>query len=196
MASDQKVLESRWCGIHPDRKAVEQCAECGRAACLACAVPVRGQVLCTECARRLVGEPAPPPAPARAPASRILDVGAASLLGAALLATLLPWQRFGTLTGAFSAWRISNPWPFLSSALILTATMGAAVVLLRRWPLLLTYSALAYTVMAAGAAAAVSVALLRAPGFTSHTPAPYVVLIGALGAAAVGALRLRRSPQP
>ncbi|MGH2682608.1 MAG: hypothetical protein ACRDIX_05175 [Actinomycetota bacterium] len=195
MASDQKVTESRWCGIHPDRKAVEHCGECGRAACLACAVPVRGRVLCTECARRVVGEPAPPPAPARGPASRILDVGAASLLGVAFLGTLLPWQRFGTLTGAFSAWRLSNPWPFLSSVLILIATLGAAAVLLR-WPPLLRYSAPAYAVAAAMAAAAVGVALLRAPGFTSHTPAPYVVLIGAVGAAAVGAVRLRRSPQP
>lgn len=194
MASEPTPLESRWCGIHPDRQAVDQCAECGRPACLTCAVPVRGRVLCAECARRVVGEPVRTPIRPRGLGSRIPDVAAATLLGTALLATVLPWDRFGALTGMLSAWRPRpDPWPFLAGLLLLTAAIASAVVLLRRWPAVLRYSAVAYTAVAAAAAGAVGVALLRSPDFTSHTPAPYVALGGALGAALVGAVRLRRS---
>jgi hypothetical protein len=194
MTSDHTALESRWCGIHPDRQAVEQCAECGRPACLTCAVPVRGRVLCVECARRVLGEAVRGPTQARGRGSRIPEAAAAILLGAALLATLLPWHRFGALTGMLSVWWLpSDPWPFLSGLLILIAAVAAGLVLLRRWPTVLRYSALAYPAVAAGAAGAVAVALVRAPDFTSNTPAPYVALIGSAGAALVGAARLRGS---
>ncbi|HEV8681154.1 MAG TPA: hypothetical protein VGS09_00035 [Actinomycetota bacterium] len=194
MASESTALESKWCGVHRDRQAVELCAECGRPACLACAVPVRGQVLCTECARRVVGEPVRPAIRPRSLGSRFPDASAAILLATALLATLLPWDRFGALTGMLSAWRLRpDPWPFLAGLLLLTATVAAAVALLRRWPTVLRYSAVLYTAMGVAAAGAVGVALVRAPDFTSHTPAPYVALAGALGAALVGMVRLRRS---
>lgn len=193
MASERTTLESRWCEAHPDRQAVERCAECGRTACLSCAVPVRGRVLCTECTRRVVGEPVRAAAPSRGLGSRIPDVAAAILLGTALLATLVPWDRFGTLTGMLSAWRLRpDPWPLLAALMLLLATIAAGMVLLRRWPAILRYSAVAYTAVGAAAAVAVVVALLRAPDFTSHTPAPYVALIGAIAAAVVGAVRLRR----
>ena len=110
------------------------------------------------------------------------------------LATLLPWDRFGALTGMLSAWRLNpDPWPFLAGLLLLAATVASGVVLVRRWPALLRSSAVVYTAAAAAAAGAVGVALVRAPDFASHTPAPYVTLTGALGAAVVGAIRLRRS---
>jgi hypothetical protein len=194
MAGEQTTLESRWCEVHPDRQAVERCTECGRAACLACAVPVRGRVLCAECARRVVGEPVRGPAPSRSLGSRVPDLAAAILLGTALLATLLPWDRFGNLTGMLSAWRLRpDPWPLLAALMLLLATIAAGVVLLRRWPAILRYSTLAYTAMGAAAGLAVLVALLRAPDFTSHTPAPYVAFVGAIGAALVGGVRLRRA---
>lgn len=194
MAGEQTTLESRWCDLHPDRQAVGRCTECGRAACLPCAVPVRGRVLCMECARRIVGEPVRGPARSRGLGSRMPDVAAAILLGSALLATLVPWDRFGTLTGMLSAWRLGpDPWPLLSALMLLLATTAAGVVLLRRWPAILRYSAVAYTAVGAAAAVAVVVALLRAPDFASHTPAPYVALLGAIGAAVVGAVRLRRA---
>jgi hypothetical protein len=193
MAGEQTTLESRWCEVHPDRQAVERCAECGRAACLSCAVPVRGRVLCAECARRVVGEPIRGPAPARGPGSRLPDLTATILLGIALLATLVPWDRFGNLTGMLSAWRLGpDPWPLLAALMLLGATVAAGVVLLRRWPAVLWYSAAAYTALGAAAALAVLVALLRAPDFTSHTPAPYVAFAGAAGAALAGGMRLRR----
>lgn len=195
MAGEQTTLESRWCEVHPDRQAVERCTECGRAACLSCAIPVRGRVLCAECARRLVGEPVRAQAPSRGLGSRLPDVAATMLLGAALLATLVPWDRFGNLTGVLSAWRLRpDPWPLLAALMLLVATIAAGLVLLRRWPAILRYSAAAYTAMGAAAALAVVIALLRAPDFTSHTPAPYVAFVGAMGAALVGGSRLRRAP--
>ena len=194
MAGEQTPVESRWCEVHPDLQAVERCAECGRAACLSCAIPVRGRVLCAECARRIVGEPVRGAAPPRGLGSRIPDLAAAILLGTALLATLVPWDRFGTLTGRLSAWRVgSDPWPPLAAVLLLVGTLAAGVVLLRRWPPILRYSAVAYTAVGAAAAVAVLVALLRAPDFASHTPAPFVAFAGAMGAALVGAVRLRRA---
>jgi hypothetical protein len=194
MASESTALESKWCGVHRDRQAVEHCAECGRPACLTCAVPVRRQVLCTECARRVVGEPVRPATRPRSLGSRIPDASAALLLATALLATLLPWDRFGALTGMLSAWRLRpDPWPFLAGLLLLLGTVSTGVGLLRRWPTVLRYSAMLYTTVGATAAGAVGVALARAPDYTSHTPAPYVALAGALGAALVGMARLRRS---
>ena len=191
MPGEQTTVESRWCEVHPDRQAVERCAECGRAACLSCAVPVRGQVLCAECARRVVGEPIRGPAPSRA-GSRLPDLVATILLGIALLATLVPWDRFGNLTGMLSAWRLRpDPWPLLAALMLLGATVAAGVVLVRRWPAVLWYSAAAYTALGAAAALAVLVAVLRAPDFTSHTPAPYVAFAGAVGAALAGGMRLR-----
>jgi hypothetical protein len=194
MVSDRTALESRWCRVHPDRQAVEACAECGRPACLACAVPVRGQVLCTECARRVVGDPARSAPPPLGPGSRIPDAAAATLLATALLATLLPWHRFGTLTGMLSVWRLSpDPWPFLAGIILLGATALAAMVVVRRWPRVLRSSALAYTALAGAGTAAVGVAILRSPDFASPTPAPYVALLGAFGGAVVGLVRLRRA---
>jgi MYXO-CTERM domain-containing protein len=112
----------------------------------------------------------------------------------ALLATLLPWDRFGALTGMLSAWRLGpDPWPFVAGVLLLMAAVASCLMLLRRWPTVLRYSAVLHTALSAAAAGAVGVALVRAPDFTSHTPAPYVALAGALGAALLGAIRLRRS---
>jgi hypothetical protein len=194
MGSEPTALESKWCPVHGDRQAVERCAECGRPVCLACAVPVRGRVLCTECARRVVGEPVREAARPRRSRSRIPEASATILLGLALVATILPWDRFGALTGMFSAWRLSSgAWPFLACLLILTAAVVSSVALLRRWPAILRYSAPAYTALSATAVGAVGLALVRAPDFTSHTPAPYVALAAAAGAALVGAVRLRRS---
>lgn len=121
-------------------------------------------------------------------------MAAAILLSIALLATLLPWHRFGTLTGVLSAWRLGpDPWPFLAAVLLLAAAALAAGVVFRRWPRLLRSSAIAYSTLALAGSAAAGVAILRSPDFASHTPAPYVALFGAFGAALAGFVRLRRA---
>jgi hypothetical protein len=119
-------------------------------------------------------------------------VAAVILLSVALLATLLPWHRFGTLTGMLSAWRLGpDPWPFLAGLLVLAAAALAAGVVFRRWPRALRPSAIAYTTLALAGAAAAGLAILRSPDFASHTPAPYVALLGAFGGALAGFVRLR-----
>jgi hypothetical protein len=165
---------------------------CGRAACLVCAVPVRGEVLCVSCAAREVGAP-PPPEPVPAPAGRRSDVVAGILLGLALVATAPPWDRFGALTSPFSAWDASpEPWTLLACILVAAAALAAAARL-GILPIHPTPRAgrITYGLLALAAAAATAQALLASPDYVSHTPAVYVTLVGAFGAAVIGLLRQR-----
>jgi hypothetical protein len=178
------------CAVHGDRQAVETCAACGRLVCLDCAIPFRGRVLCAEDAARELGDPSPPPAqPDRRP--RRLELAGAALLGAAVLATVPPWDNFGSLTGVLSAWRPEPEiWPLIASAGALVGAVLAAWLAFRvRAP------GTAWTAAWAGAALLSTLASARvifgAPDFVDHTAAPYVTLAGSAAGAVLGALRLR-----
>jgi cobalamin synthase len=179
------------CSVHPGHQAVGRCARCTRATCLACAVPVRGTTLCRECALREVpdhGAAGPAPAPAR----RRLDVLAAAFLGVAGVATIIPWHRFGILTSILSAWRPeAGWWAPVASASILAGGITAAWW--ARRPSGGRGRLRAYTALAALATVATGGAVVAAPPFVSHTPAPFVVLGASAAACVIGSLVLRSS---
>jgi hypothetical protein len=96
------------CHAHPGVAAVAYCDVCGRALCLECAVPVRGEVVGTECLATVLPESSPanhspPPQPRRTIPDRV----ALGALALAAVATLLPWTQFGTGSRPFGAWGFS-----------------------------------------------------------------------------------------
>jgi hypothetical protein len=179
------------CAVHGDRQAVESCASCGRLVCLDCAIPFRGQILCAEDAARELGDPTPPPTPAdRRP--RRIELAGALLLAVAVLATIPPWDNFGSLTGVLSAWRPEPEiWPLVAAAAALLGAVLAAWVAFRDGA-----PGRARTAGWAAAALLSTLASARvifgAPDFVDHSVAPYVTLVGSAGATVLGAYRLRR----
>jgi hypothetical protein len=193
MEATEADLERQACEVHPDRQSVARCAECKRATCLSCAVPFRGDVLCTSCAARALGEPTPPP---QVPASpRGLTRTAGVLLGVALVLTIPPWHWFGPLNQPFSAWRAEpDVWPTVACGLL----AASAIVLLwsaTRRPTQPRVAVAAFGVLAALAAAATLRAFLGTLDFVRHTPAPIAVMLAAaLAAGAAGAQLVRSRP--
>jgi len=181
------------CSVHLERPAVGACDSCGRAVCVACAIPFRGRVLCVGCAARELGEPVPPPqTPAR---SRAPDIVAAALVALALVAGTLPWHRLGGFTSFLSAWRPSaEPWPFVATLMLVVAGL-AATLPLRFGPRRPTRGgALAYGVASMAAAAAAVGEIYGSPDYVSHTPIAFVVVALAAAAGCIGLLRaLRRT---
>ena len=177
------------CANHADRPAIDRCSSCGRTVCLGCAVPVRGSILCTGCAAREIGEPAPS-VPVRT-TTRLPEAIAGAALALALLGTVPPWDRFGALTAPFSAWRTTpSPWPLLATLALVVA--AAAVVLPAvRGRGATRATAVAYATFSTLAAGLVAWQVFGSPDYVAHTPAPYAVMTLAFGAALVGALRLR-----
>lgn len=170
------------CSIHPDARARETCGRCGRPACLACAIPIRGEVRCRECVSEELGDRIDAGSPER-PSRRALDLPAGVLFLAAVLASLLPWDRTGARAGFLSGWAPGpDPWPLLAGVLLLLAAAAS----LRSGA-----SRLRAAHIGLGALAVVATILaLPAPELTTRGPVPLIVL--GLGAAATltGAVRV------
>lgn len=185
VAATEAVLKGS-CEVHPDRPAIERCASCGRAVCLACAVPFRGRVLCRTCAGRELGDPDPPepkPVPRRIPTAALVA------FALALAATVAPWDRFGPRTSMFSAWRWSpDPWSFVACASVAVAAAVSMVGRLLPTPLV----ARAGTLFGVAAAGATAWMVVASPDYVRHTPAPYIALAAALAGAVIARLPMRR----
>jgi hypothetical protein len=191
MSTREATAKRRACAVHGDRPAVETCASCGRLVCLDCAIPFRGQVLCAECAARELGDPVPSPVPPdRRP--RRPELVAAILLGVALLGTIPPWDRFGSLTGWFSAWGAEpDAWPMVASIGALAAAAVAMWLAVRgRGPGRTGLAACGAAALVGGVASAR--AIFGAPDYVDHTVAPYLTLLGTAAAAILTLARLRR----
>jgi hypothetical protein len=99
---------------------------CGRALCLACAVPVRGRVIGPECLSKvLVDAPAlphiPDPIPAR---GRKLELVGFAIV---VIASVFPWSRLGDSSGYFGAWA-----PHWSLLAVGAAWLGLLMMLVDR----------------------------------------------------------------
>ena len=176
------------CAQHEDRPAEGVCGRCGRALCVECAIPFRGELRCEPDAALELGDPAPPPQPR---SRRVgLDRVALVLLIVAVASTIPPWHRSGTLTSLFSVWR---PLPDIWSTLAAVASVAATAVLL--FALVRRSGSrrlrLAWALLAGAAAASTLITLLRAPDFFSTTAAPMVMLAAAGGAALLGLAGIR-----
>jgi hypothetical protein len=193
VSTREATVKRQPCAVHGDQPAVETCASCGRLACLDCAIPFRGEVLCAECAARKLGDPVPEPQPPdRRP--RRPELVAAILLGLAVLGTVPPWDRFGSLTGWFSAWGAEpETWPLVASVGALTAMAVALWLAVRkRNPRRLQLMGLG--ILALVGAVASAWVIFGAPPFVDHTVAPYLTLVGTTAAAILTLGRLRRVP--
>jgi hypothetical protein len=191
VSTREATARRRACAVHGDRPAIETCASCGRPVCLACAIPFRGRVLCSECAARELGDPVPAPRPPdRRP--RRPELIAAILLGVALLGTIPPWDRFGSLTGWFSAWSAEpDPWPMVASIGALAAAVVAVWLAVRgRGPSRIGLAVCGVAALVGGVASAR--AIFGAPEVVDHTVAPYLTLIGTAAAAILTLARLSR----
>jgi hypothetical protein len=159
--------------------------------CLACAIPVRGRTLGAECLSAALGEDAPvfdvaerePGAAARTVA------GAAYAL--AVVASLLPWSRFGAGTETFGAWSGEPRWSLVPAAAAIAGLLiSVARALARRrgaaWDL---------ASVAAGALVAIGsvLALVRPPAFTSPWLGPWVALGIGLVAIAASTVALQQA---
>ena len=124
-AEERSTRSTERCDQHPTRSAVVRCEGCGRPLCLSCAVPVRGSVLGVEC----LPEPltAGTPAPAGTPRSSPLRQVAGAALLMALVATTLPWSRFGVGSGALGAWDQPPRWSSLAAGAALFGCLAWGV---------------------------------------------------------------------
>lgn len=162
------------CDQHPTRSAVARCEGCGRPLCLSCAVPVRGSVLGVECLPEPLGADAPPrPRPAASSPMQMLGGGALVL---ALVATALPWSRFGVGSGAFGAWDQPPRW---SSLAAVAALLGCLAWGMRR-TLLLASRGMNTAIALLGGLVVVGtlLSIWHPPAFTRAWIGPWVALVG------------------
>ncbi len=189
----EAIRSAERCATHPGIAAVATCASCDRALCLACALPVRGRVLGTECLPDEIADGAPAPAPGH------VEPGVGSRLAASgilvsLAASFLPWTRFGTGSGMAGAWGTGR-WSLMAG---FGAAAGAFTWLIaritaqtaRRW----ACAGLAgcASIVLAGAVLAV----LNGPPLTKPAAAPWISMIAAGAAALGGVLGVARSRHP
>ncbi len=92
--------------------------------CLACSTPVRGENFGSECLADVLGPGAgdtTDPSTARPNRVRMFALAA---FGVAVLATALPWSRFGPGSSAFGAWTRSGHWSLVAAL----AAIGGLVI--------------------------------------------------------------------
>ena len=95
--------------------------------CLACSTPVRGENFGSECLADVLGTDAGDASAMSTPRpDRGIRTFALAAFGVAVLATALPWSRFGPGSGAFGAWTRSGHWSLVAAlaaiaGLVLTA---------------------------------------------------------------------------
>ena len=191
MPTDERSTKSaERCDLHPGSLSVARCDSCGRPLCLICATPVRGRVLGAECLTAALG-------PDAVPEEAILVKGPSSPFGAltgaafglAVIATILPWSRFGMGSEVFGAWGRTIRWSILAG--------GAAVVGLALWLALRTlrpapkpWMRAALGLLGGVVAAAALLAILHPPPFTRAWVGAWVAMAaGALACATAFARR-------
>ena len=179
------------CSRHPTRSAVARCDGCGRRLCLPCAVPVRGLVLGSECL------------PEQAASDRDRDTGGERLAltreriatGAAfaitLVATVVPWTRFGVGSGVFGAWVSGPRWATLS-AIAAAAGCGTWIVQHVRARAPRRFD-VALTMLGGLVAVGALLAMARPPAFTRTWIGPWVALAAGVTACVASAVSLLRT---
>ena len=149
----------------------------------------------TECLSEVLGPDAPSasevgPRPADARARTVARIGFAC----AVVATALPWSRFGPGSEAFGAWGHTARWSMIAG---IAAIAGLVLTLTQRRPMLRTrgWDIVAATLGAVVAMAAVF-AVLFPPAFSRPWLGPWVALasgIVACGASAVAGQTAERA---
>ena len=131
-------------------------------------------------------EPVPPPRPG---VSRtVLGAG----FGVALLATALPWTRFGEAARPLGAWVWDPRWSMLAAG---AALAGSAI-----WVVGRRRGGRPWSVLLAGVGAAVTVgsllSILNPPPFTKAAAWPWVSLVGGILASAAASMEAATVRRP
>jgi len=149
---------------------------------------VRGRVLGPECLEAAIGpDPSLPEIPERDPA-RPARIAAAVAFAAAVVATALPWSRFGAGSEAFGAWSDTPAWSMVAAAAAVFGLIVSLVgVFTRRAAAVrdVVAAVVGLAIVAAGV-----LALVRPRPFTSPWLGPWVAL-GAGVAATTAAMAAR-----
>lgn len=182
------------CRVHPGSHAVASCDVCGRSVCLACAIPVRGRTLGAECLSTVLGPDAPVtalPEPEPAAAARTLARVAFAL---AVVATMLPWSRFGPGSEALGAWGRPLRW----STVVAVAAVVGLLLSTGRWFRPGSGSSWDAALAATGAlvSAGALLAIWRPPDFGPPWVGPWVAVAAGLVACVASATALLRRREP
>jgi hypothetical protein len=159
--------------------------------CLGCSTPVRGQTYGSECLSTVLGSDAP-----SFQASEVRSGGAIRVVnlvafGAAVLATTLPWSRFGPGSGAFGAWTRAGRWSLLAAAAAVAGLVVAIVSLGRREPS--RPRDLAGAILGGSVALASALSVAFPPAFSRPWLGPWVVLVSGLIACGASVVATRSS---
>ena len=161
--------------------------------CLACSIPVRGRAYGSECLAGVLGSDAPAQVEsAEARPDAAVRLATAMAFGGAVVATMLPWSRFGPGSDAFGAWTRAGHWSMFAAVAAVTGLVLAIVSLRRPEPS--HPRDLGCAVLGAAVALASALSLIFPPAFSRPWLGPWVALIAGLvagGASLVAA----RSPK-
>ena len=160
--------------------------------CLACSTPVRGLAYGSECLSTVLGSDAPPSAdPGEVRPERSIRVAGLVALGAATLATTLPWSRFGPGSGAFGAWTRAGRWSLLAAA---AAVAGLVLAIVSRGrPEPSRSRDLVCALLGGSVALASALSVMFPPAFSRPWLGPWVAIVSGLGACAACVLVVRSS---
>jgi hypothetical protein len=163
--------------------------------CLACSTPVRGQTYGAECLAEVLGPDAPDATETKVHrADRNIRSLAQVAFGLAVLATALPWSRFGPGSGAFGAWTRSGRWSLVAA---LAAIAGLALATARRRPRLRSPT---WDVVTASLGALVVVASLLSvlfpPPFSRPWLGPWFAVVFGASACAASIVAARTVEKP
>jgi hypothetical protein len=158
--------------------------------CLACSTPVRGETYGSECLSTVLGSDAPPAVePREVRPDRGIRAFALAAFGAAVIATTLPWSRFGPGSGAFGAWTRAGRWSLLAAAAAV-AGLIVAIVSLRRTEADRPRD-LACAILGASVALASTLSVLYPPAFSRPWLGPWVAIVSGLLACGATIVALR-----
>jgi len=159
--------------------------------CVRCAVPVRGQVLGAECLPTALGpDLALEPEPPGRGGPPLLWTGVA--FAAAVLASIIPWKRFGPGSGLLGAWGLTPRWSMVAGTAAILGLLIWGTVAVRhlspgpRWVTSLRF--LAVLVIAGSL-----LHLLRPPSFGPSSVGPWLSLAAGF-VAIMASLKGSRSP--
>jgi hypothetical protein len=167
---------------------------CGRGLCLACAVPVRGQVFGPECLSTVLVDP-PPPQQLQAPVPLRGNRLALTGFGWVLVCSIFPWSRFGDTSRYFGAW--SSRWSFFAAT---AALLGVAIAVLSLYrPIDARAETMGYAILAAIVVVAAFTYHRHPPLLSEATAWPLLAALGgavAMLGAVANAIAMARARKP
>lgn len=174
------------CSIHSGEDSVAACDVCGRALCIACAIPVRGSVVGQECLSEVLEDPPPAPdPPGPPPRARAIAMGGFLLV---VGSTILPWARYGDASGWLGSRAWTPHWSLLAAAAALAGVV--LMVLRRRMPWDQQVQSLILVALGVLTLLGVTLHGLHPPPLSERAPLGWGLALVGSCAALLGALRL------